>query len=239
MRRDCCKPQWGTGYLEHSCGMGGRMNYLRVLLVIFSSSLFAAEPNVWTVEIGGLWSSSKAVHFTGFGPFGWIRNNPSGRVAGKFAAKVQALCPEGLASVKSSVLTVRPGIIETIQPEEYSTVISVGVSAGSSAIRIERYAQNWYEGDSSAGVIDPKFPAREFLEGPRIPPRIPSKLEGFAVEAGEKGSGGTFVCNDTFFRLIRKGEKGYFIHIPNVAPEQDEAMATALAQIACYIFGDR
>ncbi len=217
-----------------------KTSFLIGLFFILSPVFSATEkPELWTVEIGGLWTPPKAVHFTGFGPFGYIKDNPSGRIVHRFAKKVESLCSEGLTSVHSTELKVFPGVIETIEPALYSTVISVGVSAGSSAIRLERFAENWYEDDNQEGVIDPNFPPHHFLEGPKLPSQIPTFLEGFEIALGQKGTAGTFVCNDTFFRLCRNQERGHFIHIPNIQKDKDEAMVSALAQITCQIFSDK
>ncbi len=182
-----------------------------------------------------------AILLTGFGPFGGISNNPSGRVAKLLPTQIESTCGKPEWKITSKKLPVRPGIISEENLKAYSTVISIGVDSGSDRIRLERYARNWYY-DPDTGVehkIDPEEDKNHLLSGGEIPSDIPAFLNGFSIELGNETSAGTYVCNDTFYRLCREHKRGYFIHIPYVSEKRDVQLAASLAGIACKLLSAR
>lgn len=139
--------------------------------------------------------------------------------------------------ITSKKLPVQPGIISENKLAQFSVVISMGVDEGTDRIRIERFARNWYF-DPFTGEerkIDTEQDKYHLLSGAPIPRSIPSFLEGFSIELGNETSAGTYVCNDTYYRLCRDHKRGYFIHIPGVKEERDELLAKSLSAISCTI----
>ncbi len=178
---------------------------------------------------------------TGFGPFGKVSDNPSGRVVARVADRLRAVVVSGdtALELESKVLPVRPSVIEEIGLSRVGTLISIGVDAqaDTGAIRVETGCRNIYIDPENhrAVAIDPTHPNHHALRGGPLPPGITEPRHGFAVRLGDPQSAGTYVCNDTFYRACRNGTIAYFIHIPLTDPTADEALCAALASVASHI----
>jgi len=215
------------------------MGFLFILALFFGSAAFGDE-TVWKIEWNSnAWRGSRVILLTGFGPFGSVSDNPSGRIVHRLKEDVERRCQPPEATLESKVLKVFPGVIQTILPEKSETIISMGVHAGSASyIRLETAARNHYY-DPFTGQddrIDPSLPKSHVLFGPPFPDSIPAFLEGFDVVRGDEKSAGTYVCNDTFYRLCRSEKAGYFIHVPPVPKSEDGRLTRAMSDIACKIF---
>jgi pyroglutamyl-peptidase len=219
--------------------LAAEMARYSLFILLFSLQVFAAKPRetVYAIYTLNSWGTQHTILLTGFGPFGSIKDNPAGRIVKPLQENLEKSCGES-TKLKSLVLPVEPGTIESAGLADYSKVVSIGVDAGSSAIRIERAARNLYEdpytGESS--LIDPNRPKGEVLWGPFIPTSLEGEIEGFDVKLGDEWSAGTYVCNDTYYRLCEHDKKGFFIHIPNISPKQDTRLAKALSTVACSLF---
>jgi pyrrolidone-carboxylate peptidase len=210
------------------------MRWVILITGLIAANAFAAESEIWKIELNGRWGLTRLILVTGFGPFAGVSDNPSGRIARPLAEEILRRCPPEDVSVSSKVLPVEPGIISKLEPQRYEKVISLGVDPNQSThIRPEQYARNVYLGSP----IDPYRPLGEVVEGPALP-ELPSELEGFVVAKGTKASAGEYVCNDTFYRLCRTTRHGYFIHVPFVEKQKDQRLGKALAEIACRIFDE-
>lgn len=196
----------------------------------------AEESHLIVIDRG--WAEPYAILVTGFGPFGYVKNNPSERVAKLLPGAIEEICGNPLWKITSKKLPVTPGIIAKEKLEGFQTIISMGVSGTGESIRVERYAQNYFY-DSESGTtgkkIDPYKSKDYFCEGPKVP-ELPPYIDGFRVQLGNKGSAGTYVCNDTFYRLCTSHKRGYFVHIPMIEEGDDESMARAMGLISCKIF---
>lgn len=213
------------------------MKLVLFTIVFICGLALGSDSVVWSLRLSDGWGSEKLILFTGFGPFGSITDNPSGRIARPLKEEIEKHCPPEEAILESQVLKVEPGIIEEVEPDRFDTIVSLGVAAGSKSIRIETAARNRYD-DPITGLvhpIDPELPLDFLRFGPRIP-QMPSLLDGFRVTKGDNDSAGTYVCNDTFYRLCRDHGRGYFIHIPYVDESQDSRLARALGRITCKLF---
>jgi len=169
---------------------------------------------------------------TGFGPFGDIVDNPSGRLN---AQVVRAMQQRGVSDgLQWKILDVRPGVIDEVKPANYRAVVATGVDAKAQTIRVETRARNLYI-DRDLGktfAIDSSLPTGYQRAGGPLPPGITQSIAGFSVQLGDGSSAGTYVCNDTFYRLCRSGTTAYFIHVPLIEPERDAEFAMALAAVA-------
>jgi len=195
------------------------------------------EFSIWAIEVANGWGDNDLILLTGFGPFGEITDNPSGRVAHLVAEKIRARCATQAAHLSSRVLPVRPGIIDEQDLKQYHTLISTGVDDSATAIRVETHARNLYRDPDTgeSAPIDPQFPTDHTLSGGPLPPGITHAAGGFAITLGDETSAGSYVCNDTYYRACRAGVAAYFIHVPLIAPDRDEDLSTALAEVSCRI----
>lgn len=211
-----------------------------LIWLLLSGAAFAGDrAEVIRITFSNGWGEERMILLTGFGPFGYITDNPSGRIAPLLKTYIDENCPVGEGVVEAKKLAVVPGIIDRIPTETFETVISLGVDAGTQSIRLETAAQNRYDNPETgrAEKIDDAMRLGEVIYGPAYPTGIPREIQGFAVEKGGDFSAGTFVCNDTYFRLCRKEKAaGYFVHIPNVARTEDRRLSRALGEIACRVF---
>lgn len=167
---------------------------------------------------------------TGFGAFGGVTDNPSGRLLPALEAALEKLRGEHFI-ITARRLDVHFGAIETCSPETYDVVISLGVDTKTSSIRVETHAANHFvDLEGNARAIDERQLA-PLLTGKPLPP-LPQRAGDWAVTEGTVGSAGTFVCNQTFYSLCRTaGIDGYFIHIPNVEPARDADFVRALTEV--------
>jgi pyrrolidone-carboxylate peptidase len=140
------------------------------------------------------------------------------------------------------VLEVEPGTIEKIPLERYSFVVSLGVADGTHRLRVERMARNYYlDPETGTGTpIDDAHPESHFVRTGLLPATITRPAAGFRVKLGGPASAGTYVCNDTLYRLCRKRPgAGYFIHLPNVANGEDDRLAAGLVHVVRRILASR
>lgn len=209
------------------------------LIMVFASTAgVAAQSEAWLIEIQKGWAGSQAILLTGFGPFGGVSDNPSGRIIKTFHSEIDRLCGDSLSDVKSHKLPVNPGVISKFDLSNYHTIVNVGVASGSSEIRLERWARNRYT-DPDTGLstpIDSRKPLDYLVEGALAPTNLLPSYLGFKLSLGNEYSAGTYVCNDTYYRVSSTTRNGYFIHIPNIKKNRDKELSIALAQLSCQIF---
>ncbi len=167
---------------------------------------------------------------TGFGAFGAITDNPSGRILPALEAALREL-HGGSISTTARLLDVHFGAIDACSPETYDVVISLGVDAKTASIRVETHAGNHFvDLQGNARAIDAAQLA-PLITGKPLPP-LPRRAGDWEVTEGSAGSAGTFVCNQTYYTLCRTaGPDGYFIHIPNIEPAHDAALVRALTAV--------
>jgi pyroglutamyl-peptidase len=167
---------------------------------------------------------------TGFGAFGAVSDNPSGRILPALEAELEKLGGEHFI-ITARRLEVHFGAIEACSPETYDVVVSLGVDTKTSSIRVETHATNHFvDLQGNARAID-EAQLAPLLTGKPLP-ALPRRAGDWDVAKGTVGSAGTFVCNQTYYTLCRTaGIDGYFIHIPNVEPARDAAFVRALTDI--------
>jgi pyrrolidone-carboxylate peptidase len=167
---------------------------------------------------------------TGFGAFANITDNPSARVLPALAAALAERLGESI-SISARALEVRFGAIDVCHPENYDVVVSLGVDAKTSAIRVETHARNHFVdlAGNARSIDDAQL--EPIIAGKPLPP-LPSRAGDWEVAPGTAGSAGTFVCNQTYYTLCCSvGIDGYFIHIPNIPATSDEGLVRALCDL--------
>jgi len=167
---------------------------------------------------------------TGFGAFGQVTDNPSGRILPALEAALRAIHGRYM-TITARALDVVFGAIDACNPEAYDVVVSLGVDTKTSSIRVETHAGNHF--------VDLMGNARTIDEAQHAPliagkplPALAGRAGDWEVTHGTVGSAGTFVCNQTYYALCRTaGTQGYFIHIPDVPPAHDVAFVQALTEV--------
>ena len=167
---------------------------------------------------------------TGFGPFGTIADNPSGRILPALQASLEELLGAWM-TITARRLGVQFGAIDACDPAAYDMAVSLGVDAKATSIRVETHACNHFiDLEGRARAID-ETQLAPLIAGKPLPP-LPSQVGNWEVTEGTASSAGTFVCNQTYYTLCRtQGTHGYFIHIPNVEPDHDGAFVSALTEL--------
>lgn len=177
--------------------------------------------------------SRKPVLLTGFEPFGKASSNPSWEAASALdgirvhGRKVIARClPVTFAGAPQRLKAL-------LDEHDPGVVLCTGVDASRPAIYLERIAVNLANAESAdndgytpveqalsrrgAAAYFATVPIRAMLEG----------LRALQCPAGISLSAGTYVCNATFYHLMRalkrrNGTRGGFIHVPEPRPEAVE-----------------
>jgi len=175
---------------------------------------------------------------TGFGAFGALTDNPSGRILPALEAALRERHGAGF-TITAHRLDVHFGAIDACSPETYDVVISLGVDAKTASIRVETHAGNHFvDLQGNARAID-ETQLAPLITGKPLP-QLPSRAGDWTVTPGSAGSAGTFVCNQTYYTLCRiAGTDGYFIHIPNILRASDAAFVQALTGVISELLAGR
>jgi len=151
---------------------------------------------------------------TGFGPFGAIVDNPSGRLArAVHGARVSGETIVGLtlpvAYDRGLALALRYG-----RAADCRAVIGFGVAATRSGVAVERVARNRL---GQTPDVDGRTPALVEPDGPDVVPASaePSALAA-ALGVGLSDDAGAYVCNAWLYRITRglPGTPVAFVHVP-------------------------
>lgn len=185
--------------------------------------------------------------FTGFEPFGGSDRNPS---ADAVAALPDALGGGDVRIVKAvlpvSYRRAADGLAAAIGRFAPDAVVCCGLAAGRRAVTPEWGAIN--VDDTAApdndgvvlrrAVIDPTGPAA--LRTPLDPYAVADAINAACAKNPDGGaaalraevsySAGEYVCNHTYYTLLRTGIPGLFIHIP--APVPPAVLEAAAIEVA-------
>jgi len=151
---------------------------------------------------------------TGFGPFGEIRDNPSGRLArAVHGARLGGHTVVGLTLPVAYDRGLRMALRHA-SAADCAAVIGLGVAAGRSGIEVERVARNRA---NETPDVDGVVPAIVEPGGPSEV-RASADVEALAAElgAGLSDDAGAYVCNAWLYRLTRglPGTPVAFVHVP-------------------------
>ena len=174
---------------------------------------------------------------TGFGAFGEISNNPSGRILSELHQRLQSDFPR--LRIEAAWLPVRPGILDSLPLEGFASIFLLGVDAKAQAIRLETTARNQFKGRPMGDPIpiDPALPASAERQVPPLPKRFSREglSHGLAFGPGSPGTAGDYVCNDSLFRALGRNRASYFIHLPNRPPADDERLIEVVSELISEI----
>lgn len=172
----------------------------------------------------------KTLLITGFDPFGGATVNPSWQAVKRLPDTIgeYVLCKLEIPTVFGRAAETVLAAAEKCQPD---VILCIGQAAKRSAVTPERVAVNLQ--DARIPDNDGRQPMQELCvaDGPvaylaTVPYRqMAQAMESIGIEAKVSNSAGTFVCNDTLYRLLHHFEgtptRVGFIHIPSL-PEQGQ-----------------
>lgn len=151
---------------------------------------------------------------TGFGPFGQVRDNPSGALAS--AVHGSRLLGHTLVGLELPVSYARgPALaLAAARAADCEAVIALGVATTRQQVEVERYAHNRV---CDTPDIDGVIPDAVEPGGPdRLVASLDAGALAAALGAGVSEDAGGYVCNALFYRLLRAlpGVPVSFVHVP-------------------------
>ena len=175
----------------------------------------------------------KHLLITGFDPFGGETVNPSWEAVSRLPEQIG-----GYRLTKLQIPTIFGTAAETVLSaaagEDPDVILCVGQAGGRSSVTPERIAVNI----SSARI--PDNAGNQPVENPIIPggpdgifSTVPVRAMADAITAAGlpgavSNSAGTFVCNDTLYRLLYRfagtGTRAGFIHVPYLPHQAKEGV---------------
>ena len=151
---------------------------------------------------------------TGFGPFGRVIDNPSGRLAAALAdATVDAL-------VLPTSFGRAPALLRERLDDRYDTVLLLGVAESNRHFAVEVFGHNFsaarlpcVDGEAPHGVISPGVPERLAVT---LPPEDTLAALSGRIEARRSESAGSYVCNALLFHALleARAPRIGFVHVP-------------------------
>lgn len=196
-----------------------------------------------------------ALLITGFGPFPGVLRNPSAALA----RRVGALASRRIAGRSVRILILRtayaaiPEMLEPALAEAPAAILMLGVASRATRVRVEGQARNRTSrlfpdaaGRVSARLtLEPEGPAaRRTAHGPQAL----AILRRAGIPAAASRDAGRYLCNASYFRVLREGCPVLFLHIPmpartrrpaaSIGPrgsKPEEALARACAEVARHL----
>ena len=188
-----------------------------------------------------------AIGVTGFGPFGDIRDNPSGWIAERLEGD-----EVGPFVVKSEVFdvafsSVRDRVVQLVRTGPHAMIL-LGVARAAARLRLESRAVNRMRasipdlnGVRAVGqLVDERFPPDAVLETNVRPATLARRLKARGLDAEVSHDAGRYVCNATYFHALRicreKAIPCLFVHVPpwhapDVQAEREERANEILALV--------
>ena len=164
---------------------------------------------------------------TGFGPFGHVAENPSGRLAEGCGRPFRVL------EVAYEAVDL---FLEGLNPEGFDTLLMLGVAVGRTHVTPELYARNWkgetadVRGVSIPGPIEETEPL--LLSSTLWNAHLVAEL---SVHPGVFASmdAGSYLCNYLSYRALRRfpQKRVGFLHVPPIERISLERQAETLSEI--------
>lgn len=168
---------------------------------------------------------------TGFGPFGTVTDNPSGRLAEGCGRPFEVL---------EVAYDAADAFLARLDPEGFDTLLMLGVATARDRIMPELMARNWkgevpdVRGKSLPGPIEEGEPL--LLESTLWNAHL---VAGLSVSPGLFASmdAGNYLCNYLSYRAMRRfpERRVGFLHVPPFEKVPQEAQAATLAQILAAV----
>ena len=168
---------------------------------------------------------------TGFGPFGSVTDNPSGRLAEACGQPFEVL---------EVAYESADAFIQGLSPERFDTLLMLGVAVSRDRLTPELFARNWrgdtpdVRGKALPGPIEEGEPL--LIESTLWTPHLLAGLE-VADNLRTSLDAGSYLCNYLCYRALRHfpAKRVGFLHVPpfeKIAQErQKEILADVLKRI--------
>ena len=164
---------------------------------------------------------------TGFGPFGNVTKNPSGRLAEGCGRPFEIL---------EVAYEAVDAFVEALNPEGFDTLLMLGVAVSRTHITPELYARNWKGETPDVRGVSIPGPIEE--DEPLL---LPSTLwnahlvAGLSVHPGVFASldAGSYLCNYLSYRALRRfpQKRVGFLHVPPFERVSERGQAEVLSEI--------
>ncbi len=164
---------------------------------------------------------------TGFGPFGTVTDNPSGRLAETCGRPFHLL---------EVAYEAADAFIETLSPEGFDTLLMLGVATRRDRITPELFARNWrgevadVRGQAESKPIEEGQPL--LLESTLWNAHLLAQVEiGLGLFASMDA--GSYLCNYLSYRALRhfKAKRVGFLHVPPFEKVPQARQAEVLAGV--------
>jgi pyroglutamyl-peptidase len=168
---------------------------------------------------------------TGFGPFGTVTDNPSGRLAEGCGRPFQTL---------EVAYAAADAFVNELDPESFDALLMLGVATDRDTLTPEMYARNWrgdapdVRGTSLEGSIEEGQPL--LIESTLWNPHLLAELEA-SLDLHTSLDAGSYLCNYFSYRALRRfpQKRVGFLHIPPFETVPQERQAEILAAVLANI----
>lgn len=164
---------------------------------------------------------------TGFGPFGTVTDNPSGRLAEDCGRPFKVI---------EVAYDAADAFVETLNSESFDTLLMLGVATRRERMTPELFARNWrgevadVRGKADPGPIEEGQPL--LIESTLWNAHLLAHVE---VDLGLFASmdAGSYLCNYLSYRAIRKftTKRVGFLHVPPFEKLSQERQAELLGKV--------
>ena len=168
---------------------------------------------------------------TGFGSFGNVTDNPSGRLAASCGRPFQVL---------EVAYEAADAFLDGFDPEGFDTLLMLGVAVSRDRVTPELYARNWrgetpdVRGSSLSGPIEEGEPL--LIESSLWNAHLVAELSLIPGVFASMDAG-HYLCNDLAYRALRRFPETRvgFLHVPPFERVPQERQTEILAQILAAI----
>lgn len=181
-------------------------------------------------EMNGVWFTNfdlifdKKIHFTGFGSFGDVTENPTQLLMGKLKGLIEK---DQLKNTTCNVLEVKTEIVDEYfkklegKCSHNDIFLHFGVDASSKKVSLERRGVNTIKEFTEKRKIDlnqeSNYKRKTKIDVDLLSKKLNETLKEELVEPSDDA--GTYLCNYIYFKSMEFGEKhgckSLFVHVPH------------------------
>lgn len=168
---------------------------------------------------------------TGFGPFGAVTDNPSGRLAETSGRPFRVL---------EVAYEAADAFLEALDPESFDILLMLGVATDRSSLTPELFARNSRGGTPDVRGVSPEGPIEEgqplLIESTLWDPHLLAALE-VVDDLHTSLDAGSYLCNYLSYRALRRfpEKRVGFLHVPPFEKVSEERQKAILADVLSRI----